>query len=140
MWTFRHQKAPHRAAQTGLEQAFRDDEHIARLHVDVGRRVAAAQQIVETHASVLQADPSWTEKVCGIVEAGKTPRAWWIAFLLSVGLTVVLFANVAYLISKGVADIGLSPLANWEMEWHAAARAELQEQVDEVLDDEVRGP
>ena len=58
---------------------------------------------------------------------------------VTVGMTLLasttshLAEGVRYLISKGVADIGLAPLAGWELEWHAATRAELQEQVDEVL-------
>jgi Ni/Fe-hydrogenase subunit HybB-like protein len=67
-------------------------------------------------APLVLGDPSFasvTDKVCGIVEVRKTPRAWWIAFTISLGLTGVLFANVAYLIFTGVGVWGLNVPVAW---------------------------
>jgi sulfatase maturation enzyme AslB (radical SAM superfamily) len=59
---------------------------------------------------------------------------------VNVGMTLMASAiphlaeSVRYFIAKGVADIGLSPHSNWDPDWHPASRAELQEQVDEILE------
>ncbi len=58
---------------------------------------------------------------------------------VTVGMTLLastiphLAESVRYFIAKGVADIGVSPHSNWDPDWHAASRAELQEQVNEIL-------
>ena len=58
---------------------------------------------------------------------------------VNVGMTLLastiphLAESVRYFIGKGVADIGVSPHSTWDPDWQAASRAELQEQVDEIL-------
>ncbi len=54
-----------------------------------------------------------TEKVCGIVEKPKPPRAWYIAFAVSLSLTMVLFAMIAYLFFRGVGVWGLQVPVGW---------------------------
>ena len=55
---------------------------------------------------------SLTDKVCQVVE-GPTPRAWWIAFGLSLGLTGVFFAMLGYLVVTGIGVWGLNVPAAW---------------------------
>ena len=43
-----------------------------------------------------------TETVCGVVERPKPPRAWYVAFAISLTLTGMLVAMLAYLIITGV--------------------------------------
>jgi sulfatase maturation enzyme AslB (radical SAM superfamily) len=58
---------------------------------------------------------------------------------VNVGITLLastiphLAESVRYFIAKGVADIGVSPRSNWDPDWRAASRAELQAQVGEIL-------
>jgi Ni/Fe-hydrogenase subunit HybB-like protein len=54
-----------------------------------------------------------TEKVCGITERPKPPRAWYVAFAISSSLTVVLAAMVGYLILTGVGVWGLNIPVGW---------------------------
>ena len=56
---------------------------------------------------------SVTERVCGIIERPDTPRAWYIAFAISVSLTGVLFAMLTYLISTGVGVWGNNVPVAW---------------------------
>ncbi|MBI2840056.1 MAG: polysulfide reductase NrfD [Acidobacteria bacterium] len=56
---------------------------------------------------------SITEKVCGIVEAPKPPRIWYICLAVAAGLTGVLFAMVGYLIVTGVGVWGLNIPVGW---------------------------
>ncbi len=54
-----------------------------------------------------------TEAVAGIVERPKPPRAWYIAFGISVTLTGVLFAMIAYLLFVGVGVWGVMVPVGW---------------------------
>ena len=45
---------------------------------------------------------SITDRVCGIVEQPKPPKAWYIAITLTGSLTVVLFAMLFHLITTGI--------------------------------------
>ena len=54
-----------------------------------------------------------TEKVCALAERPKPPRAWYIAFAVSVSLTGVLGAMVGYLILTGVGVWGLNCPVGW---------------------------
>ncbi len=56
---------------------------------------------------------SVTAKVCAIVEQPKPPRAWYIAFGISVFWTGVLFAMVAYLIGTGLGVWGVMIPVAW---------------------------
>jgi molybdopterin-containing oxidoreductase family membrane subunit len=56
---------------------------------------------------------SVTEKVCGIPEQPKTPRAWWVLFAFSSSLTLVLFGMIGYLITTGVGVWGLQVPVGW---------------------------
>jgi molybdopterin-containing oxidoreductase family membrane subunit len=56
---------------------------------------------------------SVTERVCGIVEMPKTPRLWWVAFGISSGLTLLLFAMIGYLITTGIGVWGLQVPVSW---------------------------
>ncbi|HXK94417.1 MAG TPA: polysulfide reductase NrfD, partial [bacterium] len=56
---------------------------------------------------------SITEKVCAIVEQPKPPRAWYIAFAVSVFWTGVLFAMIAYLIGTGLGVWGVMIPVAW---------------------------
>lgn len=56
---------------------------------------------------------SITEKVCGIVERPKPPRAWYIAFSISVFWTAVMFAMIAYLIGTGLGVWGVMIPVAW---------------------------
>ena len=56
---------------------------------------------------------SVTEKVSDIVLERKTPRAWYIAFTFTAGLTVMLFAMIAYLFVTGVGVWGLNNPVSW---------------------------
>lgn len=53
-----------------------------------------------------------TDKVCGIVEA-RTPRAWWVAFSLSLALTCLFFSMLAYLVISGIGVWGLNIPTAW---------------------------
>jgi molybdopterin-containing oxidoreductase family membrane subunit len=54
-----------------------------------------------------------TEQVCKIVERPKPPRAWYIAFGVSVSLLGVMGAMIAYLILTGVGVWGLNRPVGW---------------------------
>ncbi len=54
-----------------------------------------------------------TEAVAGIVERPRPPRAWYIAFGISVTLTGVLFAMIAYLLFVGVGVWGVMVPVGW---------------------------
>jgi Ni/Fe-hydrogenase subunit HybB-like protein len=54
-----------------------------------------------------------TDKVCGIVERPRPPRAWYIAFTASLALTGVLFAMIALLVMKGIGVWGLNIPVGW---------------------------
>ncbi len=56
---------------------------------------------------------SVTEKVCGVVEMPKTPPLWWLAFAISSGLTLVLFAMIGYLVTTGIGVWGLQVPVSW---------------------------
>ena len=55
---------------------------------------------------------SVTEKVCGLAQ-GRTPRAWYIAFAISVSLMLFLFALIGYLIVTGVGVWGNNQPVAW---------------------------
>jgi Ni/Fe-hydrogenase subunit HybB-like protein len=54
-----------------------------------------------------------TEKVCGIAERPKPPRAWYIAIAVSISLTGLLFAMIGYLFFRGVGVWGLNHPVGW---------------------------
>ncbi|MEM9553594.1 MAG: NrfD/PsrC family molybdoenzyme membrane anchor subunit [Acidobacteriota bacterium] len=56
---------------------------------------------------------SLTDKVCGIAETPRPPRAWYIAFAVTSSLTVMMFAMIAYLIFKGIGVWGLNNPVGW---------------------------
>ena len=56
---------------------------------------------------------SVTEAVAGIVERPKPPRAWYIALGISMTLTGVLFAMIAYLLFVGVGVWGVMVPVGW---------------------------
>ena len=59
-----------------------------------------------TYASV-------TDTVCKITERTQTPRAWYIAFAVSVSLTAMLFGLIGYLIATGVGVWGNNSPVFW---------------------------
>jgi len=54
-----------------------------------------------------------TEQVCGIVEARRPPKIWYVLMAVSVALTVVLGAMVTYLIATGVGVWGVMIPVGW---------------------------
>jgi molybdopterin-containing oxidoreductase family membrane subunit len=54
-----------------------------------------------------------TDKVCGIVERPRPPRAWYIAFGVSTALTGLLFTMIVYLILTGVGVWGVNNPVGW---------------------------
>jgi|YNPNPStandDraft_1061719.scaffolds.fasta_scaffold05738_5 Ni/Fe-hydrogenase subunit HybB-like protein len=54
-----------------------------------------------------------TEKVCGIVERPRPPRAWYVAFGVSASLTAVLFAMLGYLFVTGIGVWGNNIPVAW---------------------------
>ncbi len=54
-----------------------------------------------------------TASVCAVAEMPKTPRAWWAAFLVSLGFLGVLGAMLVYLISTGVGVWGNNSPVAW---------------------------
>ena len=56
---------------------------------------------------------SLTDQVCGIAEKPRPPRAWYIAFGVSVSLTLLLFAMLGYLIVTGVGVWGNQSPTFW---------------------------
>jgi molybdopterin-containing oxidoreductase family membrane subunit len=59
-----------------------------------------------TYASV-------TDTVCKITERTQTPRAWYVAFAVSVSLTAMLFGLIGYLIATGVGVWGNNSPVFW---------------------------
>ncbi|HPC83768.1 MAG TPA: polysulfide reductase NrfD [Thermoanaerobaculaceae bacterium] len=53
-----------------------------------------------------------TDTVCEVVER-PTPRAWWVAFALSLALTGVFFAMLGYLVVTGIGVWGLNIPTAW---------------------------
>jgi len=56
---------------------------------------------------------SLTDKVCSLAERPKPPRAWYIAFAVSLALTGVLGLMVLYLITTGIGVWGVNIPAGW---------------------------
>ena len=56
---------------------------------------------------------SVTEKVCGVVEKPKPPRAWYVAFGVSSALTGMLFGLIGYLLLVGVGVWGVNSPVGW---------------------------
>jgi Ni/Fe-hydrogenase subunit HybB-like protein len=56
---------------------------------------------------------SLTDTVCGIVEKPKPPRAWYIAFTITVALTGMLFAMLFILITQGIGVWGVNNTVGW---------------------------
>jgi Ni/Fe-hydrogenase subunit HybB-like protein len=54
-----------------------------------------------------------TDKVCGLVERPRPPKAWYAALACSASLTVVLFAMITRLFLKGVGVWGLNNPVGW---------------------------
>ena len=54
-----------------------------------------------------------TDKICGVVERPKPPRAWYLAFGISLCLTAVLLAMIGYLFFTGVGVWGLNVPVGW---------------------------
>ena len=54
-----------------------------------------------------------TDKVCGIAEMVRTPKAWYIAFAISFTWMVVFFLLTGYLISVGVGVWGVNVPVAW---------------------------
>ena len=76
-------------------------------------KIAAPPKELEREPLVLNnRPPSWiTNQVVGIIE-GNTPRWWWVTFILSALVTLLVPIYVGYLISTGVGVWGLnSPIA-----------------------------
>ena len=53
-----------------------------------------------------------TEKICGIVE-GKTPLWWWVAFVISAGITGFTFLGLGYLVTTGIGVWGERSPTHW---------------------------
>ena len=56
---------------------------------------------------------SVTEKVCGVVETSRTPRAWWILFGLSSSVLMMLLAMIGYLFYTGIGVWGVNNPVGW---------------------------
>jgi Ni/Fe-hydrogenase subunit HybB-like protein len=54
-----------------------------------------------------------TDKVCGLVEVRRPPKAWYIALSISSTFTVILFAMIARLFMVGVGVWGLNNPVGW---------------------------
>ncbi|HVJ81421.1 MAG TPA: NrfD/PsrC family molybdoenzyme membrane anchor subunit [Planctomycetia bacterium] len=54
-----------------------------------------------------------TQAVCGVVENPPTPAGWYVAFFVTLGLTVCLLFNIAYLIANGVGVWGNNIPVAW---------------------------
>jgi Ni/Fe-hydrogenase subunit HybB-like protein len=67
-------------------------------------------------AALVQGDNdlhSVTEIVCGVLEAPKQPKSWYLIFTIALGLLGVLGASVVYLIMKGVGVWGNNSPVMW---------------------------
>jgi len=56
---------------------------------------------------------SVTESVCRLAERPRAPTGWYVAFVVSAGLTGVLFASVGYLIVTGIGVLGNNSPVFW---------------------------
>jgi len=56
---------------------------------------------------------SVTDTVCGLAERPKPPRAWYVAFALSLSATAVLLAMIVYLVGVGVGVWGVNIPVGW---------------------------
>ncbi|HEY2798910.1 MAG TPA: NrfD/PsrC family molybdoenzyme membrane anchor subunit [Thermoanaerobaculia bacterium] len=56
---------------------------------------------------------SVTDKISAIVLAKRTPRFWWIGFLLAFSVTLWLFAAIGYLLVKGIGIWGVDIPVGW---------------------------
>lgn len=54
-----------------------------------------------------------TDKVAGIVEAPRPPRAWYIAITITATFTLILFVMITYLIVRGVGVWGVNVPVSW---------------------------
>ncbi len=54
-----------------------------------------------------------TDKICGVVERPRPPRAWYIAFGISTTMTVVLLAMIGYLFTRGIGVWGNNSPVGW---------------------------
>lgn len=54
-----------------------------------------------------------TEKISSVVLTSRTPRFWWVGFLVSFVFAMVFFASVTYLFYKGVGIWGINIPAGW---------------------------
>ena len=54
-----------------------------------------------------------TEAVCAVVERPPTPKAWYVALAITVGMTCMLGLNLAYLVSTGVGVWGNNIPVAW---------------------------
>jgi len=54
-----------------------------------------------------------TDKICSLVEKPHPPRAWFIAFGVSLAMTGVLFAMIGYLLLRGIGVWGLNSPVGW---------------------------
>ncbi len=54
-----------------------------------------------------------TETVCGVAEKPRPPKAWYVAFGISLALTGMLFSMIAYLVITGVGVWGNNSPAFW---------------------------
>ena len=60
-----------------------------------------------------QTDVTVTESVCRVLEQPGTPRAWYAALLISMGLTAVFFGAIVYLITNGIGVLGNNRPVMW---------------------------
>ena len=56
---------------------------------------------------------SVTDKISAIVLTRKTPMGWWVGFLLSFLLVMVLLAAISYLLAVGVGVWGINIPVAW---------------------------
>jgi molybdopterin-containing oxidoreductase family membrane subunit len=56
---------------------------------------------------------SVTDTVCGIVEAPRPPRAWYVALFISAGVTGILGAMIFYLVATGIGVWGVNAPVGW---------------------------
>jgi hypothetical protein len=80
--------------------------------------------VIETHARVAEPaaahgghDATFlgpvTDTVCGILERPRPPRAWYIAFAVSLTFTGIMGAMIVYLVSTGIGVWGLNQPVGW---------------------------
>jgi len=56
---------------------------------------------------------SVTDKISSIVLSRRTPRFWWIGFLVAFSLTMWLFAAIGYLLVRGIGIWGVNSPVGW---------------------------